>query len=118
MAVASGVCFTLISALNCIALAKEVGAFANWKKLVSTVLFSIPLGVLGLLCTRLLYPYTGNIGTLAVMLVFLVFFLFIFISAFDIVDICGCLKLLKPAKIATNKRKRRRENGKRRTKRA
>lgn len=118
MAVASGVCFALISALNCIALAKEVGAFANWKKLVSTVLFSIPLGVLGLLCTRLLYPYTGNIGTLAVMLVFLVFFLFIFISAFDIVDIYGCLKLLKPAKIATNKRKRRRENGKRRTKRA
>jgi len=100
MAIGSGVCFTLMSIFNLIILKKEVGKFADLKKCVKTIGFSVPLAVLGLFASNLLGKVTNTVVTTVVMIVFLLFFLFIFISAFDIADITGYIKLLKPARIA------------------
>lgn len=103
MAIASTLCFSLISILNIIVLKKEVGKFVDGKKFAKTLGFSIPLAVLGLLSSRLLSTITNNIVTTIVLIVFLVFFLFIFISAFDIADITGYIRLLRPATVARHK---------------
>ena len=96
MAIASSVCFILISMINLIALKKEVGTFVDGKKFAKTIGFSVPLAVLGMLSTRLLASVAGNLVTSIVMIIFLVFFLFIFITAFDIADITGYVRLLLP----------------------
>lgn len=117
MAAASGVCFMIIAILNSIVLKKEVGSFTDGKKTGAIMLFSVPLAVLGMLCSRLLRAAAGDITTLVVMCVFLIFFLFVFISAFDIIDVYGYLKMLRPATINSNKkgktngRKRRTRSG-------
>lgn len=96
MAIASSVCFILISVINLIALKKEVGTFVDGKKFAKTIGFSVPLAVLGMFSTRLLASVTGNLVTSIVMIIFLVFFLFIFITAFDIADVTGYVRLLLP----------------------
>ena len=107
MAIASGICFTLMSILNMIALKKEVGGFTDGKKFAKTVGFSIPLAVLGLLSSRLLSHVTTNLVTTIVMIVFLVFFLFIFITAFGIADITGFIRLMRPTSIASKRNAKR-----------
>lgn len=104
MAVASGLCFLIIAALNSIVLKKEVGSFIDGKKISALILFSIPLAILGMLSSRLLKAAAGDITTLVVMCVFLTFFLFIFISAFNIIDVYGYLKMLRPATITSSRR--------------
>lgn len=103
MAIASGLCFTIISIINMIVLKKEVGSFADGKKFAKTLGFSIPLAVLGMLSSRLLSRIAGNLVTSIVLIIFLVFFLFIFITAFDIADITGYIKLLRPAHVFSRK---------------
>ncbi len=110
MAIASALCFTLISILNIIVLRKEVGKFVDVKKFLKTLGFSIPLALLGFFSSNLLSKVAGNVVTTVVLIVFLVFFLFIFISAFDIADITGYIRLLRPAAVT-----RRKSGGRKRT---
>ena len=105
MAVGSGGCFAIIAVLNLITLKKEVGAFSDVKKSFITVGFSIPLAILGMLTQRLLSSVTGNIVTIIVLITYLGFFMFLFVTAFDIVDVAGYVKLLRPASIASRKRR-------------
>ncbi len=92
MAVASGLCFLIISILNIIALRRSVGKFWDIAKLIKTLAFSIPLACLGMFLTRLIHLKIGDVGTLMVVGVLLIFFLTVFISVFDIVDIQGYVK--------------------------
>ncbi len=94
MAVASGLCFLIISILNTIALRRAVGKFWDVSKLVKTLAFSIPLACLGVFTTRLIHARVGDIGTMLVVGVLIMFFLIVFISAFDIVDVQGYVKLI------------------------
>ncbi len=104
MAVASGVCFLIIAILNFITLKREVGAFLDGKKLSKLMFFSIPLALLGMLSSRLLGAFAGNLTTLIVMTVFLFFFMFVFVSSFDIIDVCGYLKMLRPSTLSLKRR--------------
>lgn len=110
MAIASGLCFTLMSILNIIALKKEIGSFVDGKKFVKTIGFSIPLAVLGMFSSNLLARVTNNLVSTLVLAVFLFFFLFVFISAFDIADITGYLRLLRPATVARTKKRAKRKS--------
>jgi len=103
MAIASAVCFALISIINIIILKKEVGSFADIKKFAKTLAFSVPLAVLGMFSSRLLSRIAGNLVTTIVMIIFLVFFLFIFINAFEIADITGYIRMLRPTNVFARK---------------
>ncbi len=96
MAVASGVCFSIISILNFIVLKKEIGSFVDVKKNALLLFLSIPLALIGLFSTRLIHSKIGDVATACVIGGLLLFFLLIIINAFNIVDIYGYLKMLKP----------------------
>lgn len=102
MAVASGLCFAIISICNFVVLKKEVGAFINHKKTIPLILSSILLAVSGYFSARLLRSYAGHITTIIVTGVYLVFFFFIIIGVFDIADIVACIKMLKPSAKTSN----------------
>lgn len=105
MAVASGLCFAIISICNFIVLKKEVGAFINHKKTIPLILSSILLAVSGYFSARLLRTYAGHITTIIVTGVYLVFFFFLIIGVFDIADIVACIKMLKPGAKTSNIRR-------------
>ena len=102
MAVASGLCFAIISICNFVVLKKEVGAFINHKKTIPLILSSILLAVSGYFSARLLRSYAGHITTIIVTGVYLVFFFFIIIGVFDIADIVACTQMLTPSAKTSN----------------
>lgn len=97
MAIGSASCFLLVSALNLVALKRQVGSFLEVGKMFKCLLFSVPLAFLGVLADRLLCATAGEIVSVLVLGVLLVFLLFVFINAFDIADISAVIKLLRPA---------------------
>ncbi len=103
MAVASGVCFSIIAILNFIVLKKEIGSFVEVKKNTLILFLSIPLALIGLFSTRLIHSKIGDIATACVIGGLLIFFLLIIINAFNIVDIYGYLKALKPSILSKKK---------------
>lgn len=113
MALSSGVCFLLVSVLNLVLLKKEVGSFANAKKVAPLVLLSVPIAVTGFFIAKLLVAYANYITAIVVAGVYILFFFFLVVSAFDVVDVAGCIKLFAPnsasAKTSTKRRKVRRQ---------
>lgn len=97
MAVGSGVCFAVIAALNIICIRKYVGGMEQLDKSMKTILFSIPLAILGTLGARLMIPVVGELVTTIISAVYLVFFIFVFVTAFDVIDITGYIRLMRPA---------------------
>lgn len=75
---------------------KKSDGLGSLKKSIITVLFSIPLGFLGLFTKRLLTPFLGDYLCAALTAFYLLFLFILFVSAFDIVDIKAYLVLLKP----------------------
>lgn len=96
MAVATGLCFCIVSICNLIVLKKEVGSFLNLKKTAPMVFSSVLLSVSAFFSARLLRTYAGHITTVIVVGVYVVFFFFLIVNAFKIVDIAACVKMLKP----------------------
>lgn len=105
MAVASGLCFLIVSICNLIVLKKEVGSFINFKKAIPLILLSLLLAASGFFTARLLVTYAGHVTAIVVTGVYLVFFFFLIVNAFDVADVIAYVKMLKPdLKLASFKR--------------
>lgn len=96
MAVASGLCFAIISVCNFVVLKKEVGAFINHKKTIPLILSSVLLAVSAYFSARLLRTYAGHVTTIIVAGVYIVFFFFLIVGIFDIADVVAYIKMLAP----------------------
>ncbi len=107
MAVATGLCFSVISLCNLIVLKKEVGAFANHKKTIPLICLSTLLATTALFLARLLYAYAGQWTTVIVCGVYIVFFYFLIINAFDVVDVFAYIKAFKPTTLSSKRHKTR-----------
>lgn len=105
MAVASGLCFTIIFICNLIVLKKEVGAFADFRKAFILVGLSVILALTGIFSATPLTKYAGNLTSIIVTGVYLVFFFFLATNAFDIVDIVAYIKAFKPKTFSHNRAK-------------
>ena len=97
MAVASGLCFAIISVCNFVVLKKEVGAFINHKKTIPLMLSSVLLAVSAYFLARLLRTYAGHITTIIVAGVYIVFFFFLIVGVFNIADVVAYIKMLAPS---------------------
>lgn len=97
MALSSGACFLLTSILNFITLSKEVGAFADVKKMAITITFSLPIALTALFSAKLLERYANSLTAIIVTGVYIVFFFFLASTALKVVDIEVCISLFKPA---------------------
>lgn len=100
MAVGSGLGFLITGIINLASLSKKLKGLQGkeLKKAVSTVGFSLPLGILGFLAYRLLAPYLGGSFGAVITGFFVTFFFIIFVSAFDVIDFKSYVVLIKPTR--------------------